>query len=200
MRARLSYLFVALAFCLAAVPSPAETIDPDPDGIGIYIDELGEKNYAEAEVGEVVTVNIVATNISVSNMNAWEVRVEQDGPLTYLGRDIAPEAMSWADWPDFVVGHYEPFPQVDAIVLSSVTFLVNDAEAGYLYTKNAKFFGQGGSMGNYLPCYVSTLNPDELRPFFPSSGDPDLPVFAVNDNGPVQTVRVTWDSIKAAYR
>ena len=196
MKTKLSIIVLCLS--LVAVHAWGQ-LDPGPDGLGLYLDMEGTINNVQQESG-LLEVHLLLTGCSSEQgFAAWEAGIAFDGPLEFAGYQLPDHSIAFIRFPDLSAGYdYNYFIQQPILHLLTLYFHVNGPEVGNIYLGPVSSSGGSGSMGNYLPAYVTPGS--VMVAMHPSSGSVDLPVFRVNGEAPVATTSATMDEIKALYR
>jgi hypothetical protein len=183
---------------LAGAGSAAAQTDPDTDGIGFYADRDAIANSMAADVGVPVQFYLVHTRCSSkAGTAAWECTVSWTGSVVVAGWNIEGTGpLNFAVPPEFEVGYGIPTPWSPAIVLMNVWCFVQDAGACKFYLGAGPF----DSLNNGLPVFVAGDDVEDMRSMYPSSGSTELPVFIINDDGPVATEKMAWSEVRSLYR
>ncbi len=176
-------------------------IDQGTDGLGLYADPDAMINYASAGAGDILELNLMATNISSPDgIGAFELSLFwYENHVWYAGMLIPEANISIGIFPDIIVGYQTPKPFAPVMHLATISLLVTAPLPADLFIKQVSV-PVGGSMGNNLPVYVAGFEPGDLRNLYPSSGSIDEPVFRINGLGPVAVTNTSLDAVKALYR
>jgi hypothetical protein len=185
--------------CLA--PSAIAQIDPDPNGIGVYFDSEATVVSATVPVDEIFALYLILTNPSApGGVAGWELAFHYDYQnLFLLGYSFAGNGINICDpWPNICVGiPPPPLPWAETIVLMTLNFYVlTDACVEYTLTP-VEYPSLPGQM-----IYNDGADPFNLIPLHPSSGNVELPVAALNCEGPppIRVQETSWGQAKALYR
>jgi len=196
-------LLAILAIALLASSAMA-TVDPDPDGIGVYFDLPGDIvcTTTAAPFANVVGF-LLATNPSASaGISGWEAQIWTGGaapvaPAWTLaaGLDVDPSAEG------FQVGIGTgalALPWAPAVVLATWSgFVMSPADAIEFFVAGVP----GSTSFADSPGYAAGDNAGDLRPFQVSSGTGlDLPVAGINICNVIANENLTFSNVKALYR
>lgn len=195
-------LIIAISSCIiigiglgVATPVTAQ-LDPDPDGLGFYADLDGFVNHVNVPINTPLQIYLLHTRCSASSgVSAWECTVGLTGHIIVLGWNPVGGYINFNVPPEFEVGIYPPLPWAPAILLMDVWLMVQDLAPCYLSLSG----GPLNSLGDGLPVFAVGDNPEDLRTIYPSSGDVNLPVFAINGQAPIAVVNSTWGEVKNLY-
>jgi hypothetical protein len=195
MRIPLIAAGIILLIGSVAVAGPT---DPDPDGIGIYLDQQGLANNVHIAPGVPVQLFVLLTLCSApSGVFGWECIIEIHGNALVMGWNLAGIGpINFEQPPSFEVGLGLPTPWTPAILLVDCWLMAMDSEPILFFIHP----GVLNSCEDDLPCYVPGNDIYDLRTMYPSSGSTTQPVFAINDGEPVTVVSATWGDVKAMYR
>lgn len=193
------FFIVAILILAMMAGAAAAQLDPGPDGIGLYADLEGNVNGLLEGTGQHDLYLLLTGFSGEVGLGAWELQLDYDPSIYMVGYAIPYAYLNFGTGPEFIVGLGFPMVPAPAMHLATITFMVPGSEPEGIFIKPATYI-EGGSMGNYLPCYVNLPNTGELRPMYPSSGSVDLPVFRFNAEAPVATESASLDRVKALYR
>ena len=195
-------LLAMLAIALLASSAMA-TVDPDPDGIGIYFDMDGDVvcTTTVAPFSNVVAYALATNPSATTGISGWEARMWTAG--------AAPVAPAWTlaagldvdDSPDGFqvgIGTVAPLPHGTTVLLATWSGFIMAP------TDMVEFFvsGVAGSVSfPNSPGYAAGDNAGDLREFQVSSGAGlDLPVAGINTCTVVANDDMTFSNVKALYR
>ena len=103
--------------------------------------------------------------------------------------------------PEFQVAMLDvpPLANDDIILLLSAQAYVTTTEEAAVYIDGSTLDPLGTGQPTYCPEDWGG-DPGNLVAMNQSSGDPDVPVFIINPDGPISTNSESWSTIKALYR
>ena len=195
---RLMLLFSCVALLVAG--NAFAQLDPDDDGIGIYVDPCGCTNCVPLPEGT-HTLYVVITHASApEGIHGWECSIDWDGPVLPFGWEYEGQAFNADVPPQFGVGLAEPiinpytFP---AIVVMQFSAIIQDESVASNFYIDAWFFH---SLPEAVPAYLNGANIEEIIPLQQITGAPDIPVATFNGDCAVATEDLTWSSVKQLYR
>lgn len=195
-------LFLLVCACLWAAAATAQ-IDPNTDGVGIYVDLEGQVNEVELEVGVPMEVYLLLTRPSgTGGLAAWECELVVPENVTIWGwnTSVVDGAFCLSTPPGFVVAYPDGIPYQDVNLLMTFIIVPQDSEPAQFYITNYT-----GPNGQDEPVY---LDLDEDRPsgddrilinMTPYPGGEDLAAFTVNPD-PTSVDLASWGGVKALYR
>jgi hypothetical protein len=196
--------------CLLAIlfagGSAGATVDPDPDGIGLYFDESATTACAVAGVAHPFPAYLVITNPTAEEI--WGIEFSMCTETAGGSPSQLFKVVTWYagfldlgivyDWcvDGRAIQFYEPVPRVgDHVVLAMIQYMI-------LTDMTVSFFlgpHPAESIPDGLPAYLDGNG--AVLPLQLSSGNPDLPVAQVNgDCAVVATETTTFGRLKATYR
>jgi len=173
-------------------------VDPDPDGIGMYFDQLGTV-YCNEFIGGPVSIYLVLTNQSViTGVGGYECHVDVSplpaGAVFEQGWTLPPTAINVSTAPDFIVGFGTPLPHANAITLVTYGLLVFGPGC-------VEFNVRASDSGNLI--YADGIDPGLLIPMQVSSdGSP----YGAGLNCPgcidiiIPNDEQSWGQVKNLYR
>ena len=185
---------------LLSVNGVVAQIDTDPDGIGIYFDEMATQVTETAGALEYVEGYIIATNISQSGgIVFWEAYVHVEGAADVIGSPV--------------VGHNVHInmpgdPNYHFVVIIDMEDLLIIQEITILAHLNIQVIESGAPIQLYLTGAMPSENPyysieDYGEPYYdlyPSSGSLQLPVAVINGEPPIAAKDSTWGRLKTLYK
>ncbi len=195
---RLMLLLACVALLMAG--NAFAQLDPDDDGIGIYVDPCGCTNCVPLAEGT-HTLYLVITHASAPDgVHGWECSINWDGPV--LPYDWAYEGLAFnADnAPEFGVGLAEPlvnpytFPAI--LVMEFTAIITDESVATNFYIDAWRWH----SLDEEVPAYLNGADIYEILPLQQVTGGPDIPVATFNGDCAVATEDLTWSSVKQLYR
>ncbi len=195
-------LLAMLAIALLASSAMA-TVDPDPDGIGVYFDLDGDVvcTTTVAPFANVVAY-LLATNPSAGGISGWEGQIWTAGaapvaPAWTLsaGLDVDPSADG------FQVGIGTgplALPAAPAVVLATWSgFIMNSTDMVEFFVSGVA----GSTSFPNSPGYAAGDDAGDLREFQVSSGTGmDMPVAGINTCVVVANEDMTFTNVKSLYR
>lgn len=175
-------------------------VDPDPDGIGLYLDAQGTEYCAEF-MGGPITFYLLITNPTVNGVAGWECHVDYVIPpgCFETGWTLTGDAINVSTAPDFVVGLGTPLPYSTAITVATFGILVFCPDCTEFNIRAADLPSIPG-----FPAYVDPDDIGHILPLYKSTGfaNPDSPVAQLNcvDCTVLAGEEATWGKMKALYR
>ncbi len=203
-----SSLIFSMCLCLLAGGAAAQDcIDDDPDGVGIYFDEVATECMPGSTGMVQFTAYLVLTNMTGADVEAWVLSVgieaEEEG-LVLDDWQVRGLGMNLLTAPEFAVIHPTPLPGGPAVVLAEVTMLhIRGIVHFYLAPVDGVpglFYSPGDTKCGDKPEDPGDQGGDCDIQMHPSSGSFDLPVACINCNDVIPTAGSRWGSVKALYR
>ena len=206
MRYPIIFLLVAYAVVVGGTPAIA-TLNPDPDEIGVYFDTNADTVCLTAAPYIPFSAYIIITNPTATEV--WGIEFSMCTEIIGGSENILFRLSEiWSagfldlgiiyDWclDGRAIGFYEPVPQVGAnVVLVQLQYML-------LADMGVEFFlgpHPAESIEDGLPAYLG--NGNIVVPLRVSSGDPSLPVAAINGECDVVPVESkTFSGLKCLYR
>jgi hypothetical protein len=202
-------IFALSLVAVVTLAAPMTALAQDPvaaNQIGIYTTEV-DSTLGAAEVSVGPSGNFFAyvcltkpqdnSFAAVDSVEAFEfgMTFENGADIFVLGATLPPNSID--------VGGGDPVNGFDFIVGIGVPIGVNNGGVTLVTLQilslsgapNAIFIGPS-TVGNL---YYQDTATKELVEFYPSSSDPSLPVFGINQT-PVATESRTWGNLKSLYR
>lgn len=134
----------------------AAQVDPDPDGIGIYVGQAANVTAIAAVPGAPVEAYLVlARPSSPGAILGWERRLVVPDHVTIWGWSIS--GSKWFNYgspPESTVCYVDGLPLANAILLMTFIIFVNDAEPAQFSITHTDM----NSGGYDLPAYVDASN------------------------------------------
>ena len=198
---------LVLVLTLAAFAlTGAAFAQPDPawqDNMGIYTDEAGTVNCATLGENGALSVYLVMTKLTSSEVLGWEVKITYENmmQIAFTPRGDYVDAGTRAG--EHIVGLANPLPVVGGacVVADIQVFLqqwVHDpAQPSYIVLDPVYF----SLLGNGLPAYLDGAG--EGQSAYPSTidGHEGGAVFFLNNGcDPVAVEESTWGSVKGLFR
>lgn len=196
----------ALMLAALAAGAARAQVDPDPDGMGIYVDTAdGYSPCADASYAQTVHLTLFITHPSLGQVGAWSARVTNVANAAAYGQWVLPpESLNIGesdvyDGPcGYIVAYRLPLlPDAGGFVaLMSMDLIIFDASQPVeLYVAPYP----EGLMFDDAPAYMP--DPDTSVRCQVSTGGYDLPVCVINGGcGVIATEPVSWGRVKNLYR
>jgi len=190
------YLLLA-GFLLNGTIAMAQ-IDPEPDGIGIYLDRGAMVPGITHEPFEPFQVYLLITHPSCSEgVIGWSATIEYPDNAVVWGWNVA--GRNWLNFgapPYFVVGYADPLPLGPIVQLLSFIIQVTDSNPASFYLSA----GEGEPAGDNQPCYLDADDIGDYIPLYPWPRQEGAACFAVNAGTTTDTHSATWGGVKQLYR
>jgi hypothetical protein len=192
-------LILVLPAILLPGLSPAQ-VNPNPDGIGMYVDVDATTSAVTAEIGEMIEVYLILTRPSVeSGIAAWECGIEAPANAVVWGWALYPHPGRFVfliDPPDFSAGYQDFLPAADTVVLMTFNVSVTDSEPAVFFIRSH----WKNSGGWDLPAFATMTDNVHLHPLYPWPGGVTQPALTINDGTSAPAERSTWGTVKNTYR
>jgi len=189
---------VALLLVSFMATSAMAVVDPDPDMIGLYFDELADQPCVEGLAPYVPTfLYVIVTNPTIDAIGGFECEITWDGAALVTGVTFPTDFVNVGNNTNIIVGYSTPIPTTTATIVARVDFLYTDTAGGptglYMGPSNpsSNEFGYptvlDGAL-NEIPWGTSTV-----------IGEYNAMVNG-NCEGVVANEDASWGSVKSLYR
>jgi hypothetical protein len=203
-------IYVLSALAALSLVAPSAGFAQAYNQIGVYLDdEATVYNHTMAGTGQlelkvIVThaynQNTVPAGVPVTQIAGFEAGLLFEGTAGIFRAAVTypTSAVNVGNDNNLLVGYDTPLlVSGDATLLCSLPLFTTSV--GTMTVKMTP--ASPASIAGLMAIADKTVDPQELVPMYPSSGDFDMPVFALNiEGGIVDTEDTSFDNIKAMYR
>jgi hypothetical protein len=186
---------LAILFLLIAGHAAAQ-VDPDPDGVGLYLDTDATVVCGTVPAFQVATLYLCLTHPSSPHgLSGWECSFTVPTNTVLVDAGFPDNGFNLKTRPEFMVAYQQPLPAADVIVLAVIDLLpISAVPADFFLNPPAAPSLPDGA------CYADGADPRLLIPMHPSSGDWSLPVARLNgDCAVVRDEPSDWGRMKALF-
>jgi hypothetical protein len=193
------YCLLALVISLSTGYASAQSIDPDPDHVGLYADLEATIPCDNPNVGQVSIYLILTNCTSQGGIRGWECHVISPPNVYFTGYTMAGQAINVLEGPEFAVGLLVPLPWSPAIRLATLNyFLIGDPDI-WLYLEPIS------TVPPSIPDHMAYVDGDDVllwKVMYPSSGSHYEPVFCFNCSCQdiIRIETATWGKLKSMFR
>jgi len=187
-----------LMVCFAGLVSAQ--LDPDDDGIGVYLDPCACVICMPLQPGTYTGYVIVTHPTSPEGVGGWEARITYDGPATVTNWAFQGNAINLLTPPEFFVGIgtpiINPFTYPAIVVATFDLVLLDDSVEVNFWIDGV----QRHSLPYRQPAYLDGSDYNIIKPLQQPTGGPDEPVSTLNGGCAVPNEDVSWGEVKTLFR
>ncbi len=202
---------ILAVLCLITGSSVIAQIDPDPNGLGIYLDEDATRICIAGILSPAsITGYLIATNPTSDGISGWECRMEYSGNSIYDEGWVLARGSNSAVEPDFLVDFSDDPIEVDGTIIilatRSIVFFSPEFTFAEFWLSPREFgnvalngLGYYDGEGTPIPC-VMPYNWDGRAAAFANPVDSWI-LYLCQHGGleVIQNETLTWGRVKALY-